>query len=73
MVQDLGSVVSVITNTIPFAVITVIQLVASFCLLYSMDHTLAIVLVLILPFFYLMTGPKCRSKLTAKMPRLTLF
>ena len=55
MVQDLGSVVSVITNTIPFAVITVIQLVASFCLLYSMDHTLAIVLVLILPFFSLLS------------------
>ena len=55
MVQDLGSVVSVITNTIPFAVITVIQLVASFFLLYSMDHTLAIVLVLILPFFSLLS------------------
>ena len=55
MVQDLGSVVSVITGTLPFAVITVIQLVASFCLLYSMDHTLAIVLVLILPFFSLLS------------------
>lgn len=55
MVQDLGSVVSVITTTIPFAVITVIQLVASFGLLYSMDSTLAIVLVLILPFFSLLS------------------
>ena len=55
MVQDLGSVVSVITTTIPFAVITVIQLVASFFLLYSMDHTLAIILVLILPFFSLLS------------------
>lgn len=55
MVQDLGSVVSVITNTIPFAVITVVQLVASFGLLYSMDRTLAIVLVLILPFFSLLS------------------
>lgn len=55
MVQDLGTVVSVITTTIPFAVITVIQLVASFCLLYSMDPTLAIVLVLILPFFSLLS------------------
>ena len=55
MVQDLGSVVSVITTTLPFAVITVIQLVASFFLLYSMDHTLAIVLVLILPFFSLLS------------------
>ena len=55
MVQDLGSVVAVITSTIPFAVITVIQLVASFFLLYSMNRTLAIVLVLILPFFALLS------------------
>ena len=55
MVQDLGAVVSVITTTIPFAVITVIQLVASFCFLYSMDRTLPIVLVLILPFFSLLS------------------
>ena len=55
MVQDLGSVVGGITTTIPFAVITVIQLVASFCLLYSMDHTLAVVLVLILPSFSLLS------------------
>ena len=55
MVQDLGSVVSVITTTIPFVVITVIQLVASFGLLYSMDRTLAVVLVLILPFFSLLS------------------
>ena len=55
MVQDLGSVVSVITTTLPFAVITVVQLVASFCLLYSMDHMLAVVLVLILPFFSLLS------------------
>ena len=55
MVQDLGSVVSVITTTLPFALITVIQLVASFCFLYSMDSTLAVVLVLILPFFSLLS------------------
>ena len=55
MVQDLSSVVSVITNTLPFAVITVIQLVASFGLLYSMDRMLAVVLVLILPFFSLLS------------------
>ena len=55
MVQDLGSVVSVITTTVPFAVNTLLQLVASFGLLYSMDHTLAIVLVLILPLFSLLS------------------
>lgn len=55
MVQDLGSVVSVITSTLPFAVVTVIQLVASFGLLYSMDHGLAIVLVCILPLFLVLS------------------
>ena len=55
MIQDLGSVVSVITTTLPFALITVIQFVASFCLLYSMNRTLAVVLVLILPFFSLLS------------------
>lgn len=55
MVQDLGSVVSVITTTLPFAFITVIQFVASFCLLYSMNRMLAVVLVLILPFFSLLS------------------
>ena len=55
MVQDLGSVVGVVTSTLPFAVVTVIQLVASFVLLYSMDRMLAVVLVLILPFFMLLS------------------
>lgn len=55
MVQDLGVVVSVITTTLPFAVVMVIQLVASFGLLYSMDRALAITLVLIVPFFLLLS------------------
>ena len=55
MVQDLGAVVSVITSTLPFAVVTVIQLVASFGLLYSMDRGLAIVLVCILPLFLVLS------------------
>ncbi len=55
MVQDLGSMVGVVTSTLPFAVITVIQLVASFVFLYSMDSTLAVVLVLILPLFTLLS------------------
>ena len=55
MVQDLGSVVGVVTSTLPFAVVTVIQLAASFILLYSMDRMLAVVLVLILPFFMLLS------------------
>ena len=55
MVQDLGAMVGVVTSTLPFAVITVIQLVASFVFLYSMDRTLAVVLVLILPLFILLS------------------
>ena len=55
MVQDLGSIVGVVTSTLPFAVITVIQLVASFVFLYSMDHTLAVLLLLILPLFTLLS------------------
>lgn len=55
MVQDLGTVVSVVTSTLPFAVVTVIQLVASFCFLYSMDHALALVLVCILPLFLVLS------------------
>ena len=55
MVQDLGAVVSVITSTIPFAVVMALQLLASFCFLYSMDRMLAIVLILILPLFSLLS------------------
>lgn len=55
MVQDLNTIVSVVTSTLPFLIITAVQFVASFCFLYTMDHTLAIVLVLILPFFALLS------------------
>lgn len=55
MVQDLGSVVSVVTSTLPFAVVMSLQLLASFFFLYSMDRMLAIVLILILPLFSLLS------------------
>ena len=55
LVQDLNTIASVVTSTIPFVIITSVQFVASFCFLYTMDHTLAIVLVLILPFFALLS------------------
>lgn len=55
LVSDLGTIVSVVTSTLPFLFITAVQFVASFCFLFSMDHTLAIMLVLILPFFALLS------------------
>lgn len=55
LVQDLNTIVSVITNTLPFLIITVVQFVASFCFLYTMDRNLAIMLVLILPCFALLS------------------
>ena len=55
LVQDLNTIVSVVTSTLPFLVITAVQFIASFCFLYSMDRTLAIVLVLILPIFALLS------------------
>lgn len=55
LVQDLSTIVSVITSTFPFVIITAVQFLGSFCFLYSMDSTLAIVLVLILPFFALLS------------------
>lgn len=55
LVQDLNAVVSAITSSLPFLVITAVQFIASFCFLYSMDRMLAVVLVLILPFFALLS------------------
>ena len=55
LVQDLNTIASVVTSTIPFVIITVVQFVASFFFLYTMDRTLAIILVLILPFFALIS------------------
>ena len=42
LVQDLNTIASVVTSTIPFVIITAVQFFASFCFLYTMDHTLAI-------------------------------
>ena len=55
LVQDLGTIVSVITSTFPFVIITLVQFVASFCFLFSMDRVLAVMLVLILPIFALLS------------------
>lgn len=55
LVQDLNTIVSVITSSLPFLIITIVQFIASFCFLYSMDHKLAVILVLILPCFVLLS------------------
>ena len=55
LVQDLNTVVSTITSTISFLIITLVQFAASFCLLFSMDRMLAVMLMLILPFFALLS------------------
>ena len=55
LVQDLGTIVSVITSTSAFLIITLAQFIASFCFLFSMDRMLAVMLVLILPVFALLS------------------
>lgn len=55
LVQDLNTIVSTVTDTLPFAVVTLVQFVASFGFLFAMDRTLAIMLVLILPLFALLS------------------
>ena len=55
LVQDLGTIVSTVTSTLSFIVITLVQFVASFCLLFSMDRMLAVMLMLILPLFALLS------------------
>ena len=55
LVSDLSTIVSVVTSTLPFLVITAVQFAASFLFLFSMDRALAVMLVLILPFFALLS------------------
>jgi ABC-type multidrug transport system fused ATPase/permease subunit len=55
LINDIGTVASLITDTLPFALITVVQLVASFLFLFALDRTLAVLLVIILPLFLLLS------------------
>lgn len=55
LIQDINTIVSAIISTIPLLITTAVQFIASFCFLYSMDNNLAIMLVLILPFFALLS------------------
>lgn len=50
---DVNSVVKLMTDIIPVVVVVLFQLIASFLFLFSMDKTLAVITVLIMPFFAL--------------------
>lgn len=51
--QDTAAIVGLLTTTIPATLVTGIQLLASFILFYSLDHSLPWVIVAILPVFLL--------------------
>ena len=53
LMGDISTISGVITDTVPYAFITLFQLVASFLFLFSMDRTLALIIVAIMPLFAL--------------------
>ena len=53
LMTDINTISGIITDTAPYAFVTLFQLVASFFFLYSMDHTLALIIVVIMPLFML--------------------
>lgn len=55
LINDISTVASLITDTLPMALITAVQLVASFLFLFSLDKTLAVLLVVIMPLFLLLS------------------
>lgn len=55
LINDISTVSSLITDTLPFAIITAVQLVASFLFLFSLDKMLAVLLVVIMPLFLLLS------------------
>jgi len=48
---DVSDIVNLLTEVLPSAVIVVVQFVASFFYLYSMDRTMAIILIVVSPVF----------------------
>lgn len=48
---DVASVVTFLTETIPNTLSVVMMFVGAFCCLFAMDHTLAVILVAIIPLF----------------------
>ena len=55
LINDISTVSSLITDTLPMALITGVQLIASFFFLFSLDKTLALLLIVIMPVFLLLS------------------
>lgn len=53
--QDVTSVVNFVAETLPNALAVVAMFVGAFCYLFSMDHTLAILVVVIFPIFLILS------------------
>lgn len=52
---DVNDIVRLMTEVLPFAVIIVVQFIASFIYMYSMDSTLALILVIVSPIFLILS------------------
>ena len=48
---DVGDIVRLLTEVLPFAIVTITQFVASFVYLYIMDWALAVILIIVSPLF----------------------
>lgn len=55
LLKDVGSLVNLITEDIPSFITTFVQFVGAFFFLYYMDETLALVVVVVTPFFLLVS------------------
>ncbi|RRD75672.1 ABC transporter ATP-binding protein [Alloprevotella sp. OH1205_COT-284] len=66
MLKDVGSLVDLLTEDFPSFVTTIVQFCGAFLFLYFMDETLALVVVVVMPFFLLISKLYIR-----KMRRLT--
>ena len=55
LLNDIGTIASLITDTFPFVIITLVQLVASFLFLFTLDKMLAILMIVIMPLFLLLS------------------
>lgn len=51
LLKDVGSLVSLITEDLPSFITTIAQFVGAFFFLYYMDQTLALIVVVVMPFF----------------------
>lgn len=55
LINDISTVASLITETLPMAIVTLVQLIASFLFLFQLDRMLAVLLVVIMPVFLLVS------------------